>query len=212
MHHESVDLPFGRCPLGWHHNRGSIPCGAGDLCTEFRLPLDPTPPHIQWVPREVSLRVKQSECDPNHPHLFSTDIKNTWSYVCSPPYAFVAWRLINHWQLFRYVCLLNRSSGFVIKLVTRFLQYETLLVAMCQQWQQYKCVYSSSWKMWKGILVTGELLWSWWWTSSFRWSSQYSDSEHFSPVPERFCHMQSEHSSEWRTTHAMNAAIILLSA
>jgi len=47
---------------------------------------------IQWVP-EFSLRsVKLTEREADEPSLFSSQIKNEWSYNLLPTYAFKNWR------------------------------------------------------------------------------------------------------------------------
>jgi hypothetical protein len=50
-----------------------------------RLPLGPTQPPIQWVPRALSLGVKLT----THLHLLLS--KNAWSYTSSPKYTFMVW-------------------------------------------------------------------------------------------------------------------------
>jgi hypothetical protein len=42
----------------------------------------------------LSPRIKRPEREANHPPPFNTEIKNTWSYISTPLYVFMAWYLV----------------------------------------------------------------------------------------------------------------------
>jgi hypothetical protein len=67
--------------------------GAGNfsLHHHVRLPLGPTYPPIQWVPRALSLRVKWPGHEADHLPPYSTEVKNAWSYTSVPQYTFMVW-------------------------------------------------------------------------------------------------------------------------
>jgi hypothetical protein len=52
--------------------------------------LVPTQPPIQWVPGAISPRVKRSGREADHSPPTSAEVKNTWIYKSTPPYAFMA--------------------------------------------------------------------------------------------------------------------------
>jgi len=40
---------------------------------------------IQWMPEAVSLRVKQTGREADHPHPSNAGVKNVWSRTSAPP-------------------------------------------------------------------------------------------------------------------------------
>jgi hypothetical protein len=58
--------------------------------------LEPTQSPIQLVPGALSLRVKRPELKADHLPPPSAEVKNAWSYISTPQYAFMAWCLIKH--------------------------------------------------------------------------------------------------------------------
>jgi hypothetical protein len=53
---------------------------------------------LQWAPRALSLEVKWLRCEVDHSTPTSANVKNTWSYISTPPYIFIA-----PLQLLKYV-------------------------------------------------------------------------------------------------------------
>jgi hypothetical protein len=70
-----------------------VPVGA-ELFSFLRCPnpiLGSSQPPIQWVPESVSPGVKR----PGHEADHSPEVKKTWIYTSTSPYAFMAWCLIS---------------------------------------------------------------------------------------------------------------------
>jgi hypothetical protein len=65
------------------------------FATASRPTLRPTQPPIQWVVEVLSPRVKRPEREPDYSSTSSADVKNGWSYISTPQYAFIAWYLVN---------------------------------------------------------------------------------------------------------------------
>jgi hypothetical protein len=59
-----------------------------------RLALGPTQPPFQWVPEALSPGVKHLGLETDYSPPSSTEDENTWSYICTLPYIYVAWFLI----------------------------------------------------------------------------------------------------------------------
>jgi hypothetical protein len=78
-------------------DRGSI--RARGKCS-FSPPLRPdrfwTQPPIKWVPGALLPRVKWAGREADHSSPSSTEVKNAWSYISTPPHAFMAWCLVKH--------------------------------------------------------------------------------------------------------------------
>jgi hypothetical protein len=55
--------------------------------------LRPTQTPIQWVPGAPSPGVKRPRCEADHSPATSAEVKNTWVYTSTLPYAFLAF----HW-------------------------------------------------------------------------------------------------------------------
>jgi hypothetical protein len=69
---------------------------------------------IQWVPGALSLRVKRPEREADHSPQSSAEVKNTWSYISTPPYVFMAWCLVKHRDNFTFAFLtlqIKANSG-----------------------------------------------------------------------------------------------------
>jgi hypothetical protein len=64
-----------------------IPAGAGNFLftTMSTSALGPSQPPIQWVPRVISLEVKRLGCEADQSPPSSAEVKNPWSYTCTPP-------------------------------------------------------------------------------------------------------------------------------
>jgi hypothetical protein len=79
--------------LGFDFRRG---LGIFLFTTVSRTVLGPTQPPIQQVPGALSLGVKRPgrEADLSPPS--SAEVKNAWSYTCTPEYVFMAWCLVKH--------------------------------------------------------------------------------------------------------------------
>jgi hypothetical protein len=55
----------------------------------FGPPIGPTQPPIKWVLRAFSPGVRQAAREANQSHS-SSAVVNTWSYISTPPYVFMA--------------------------------------------------------------------------------------------------------------------------
>jgi hypothetical protein len=59
----------------------------------FLFPMSPIPvlgftqPPIQWVPEALSSGLKWSGREADHSPLTSAEVKKTWTYTSTPPYA-----------------------------------------------------------------------------------------------------------------------------
>jgi hypothetical protein len=58
--------------------------------TSSRPVLGPTQPPIQWVPWAISPGVKRPGREADHSPPTGAEVKNTWIYTSTPPYAFMA--------------------------------------------------------------------------------------------------------------------------
>jgi hypothetical protein len=58
--------------------------------TSSRPVLGPTQPPVQWETRALSLGVKRPRREADHLPPSSTEVKNTWIYISTSPYVFVA--------------------------------------------------------------------------------------------------------------------------
>jgi hypothetical protein len=65
------------------------------LSTPSRLVLGPTQPPIQCVQGALSPGIKRPGREADHSPPSNAEVKNTWIYTCTPPYAFMAWCLIS---------------------------------------------------------------------------------------------------------------------
>jgi hypothetical protein len=57
--------------------------------TSSRPALGPTQPPIQWVPGALSQGVKPPGREADHSLSASAEVKKTWIYTSTPPYAFM---------------------------------------------------------------------------------------------------------------------------
>jgi hypothetical protein len=75
--------------------------------TAPRLAEGPTQPSIQWVPKPVSLGVKQPGREAHHSPTASAEVEKTWVYTETPPKVFMVWCLISYakGQLYPYFSL-----------------------------------------------------------------------------------------------------------
>jgi hypothetical protein len=62
--------------------------------TSFRSALGPTQRPIQWVPQTLLPGIKRSGREADHSPPTSAEVKKMWLYTTTPPYAFMAQRLI----------------------------------------------------------------------------------------------------------------------
>jgi hypothetical protein len=51
-------------------------------------------PPIQWVPGTLSPRIKRPGREADHSPTSRAEVKNAWSYSCTPLYVFMAWCLV----------------------------------------------------------------------------------------------------------------------
>jgi hypothetical protein len=72
-----------------------VPVGARIFSTSSRPVLGPIQPPILWVPRALSLEVKRPGRETDHSPSTSAEVKKTWIYTSTPPYAFMAWCLVS---------------------------------------------------------------------------------------------------------------------
>jgi hypothetical protein len=66
------------------------------LASASRPALGPMRSAIQWVPVPLSPVVKRSCRETDRSFPSSAEVKHAWSYTSTPPYVFVACRLIKH--------------------------------------------------------------------------------------------------------------------
>jgi hypothetical protein len=59
--------------------------------------------------------------------LSSVEVKNVWSYICTPPtYIFIAWCLIKHRDNFTFLQMLNvRLFNYILSYTTNILNFYT---------------------------------------------------------------------------------------
>jgi hypothetical protein len=55
-----------------------------------RSSLGPTQPHIQWAPGTLFQGMKRTGREADHSSVSSFEVKNEWSYISTPPHAFMA--------------------------------------------------------------------------------------------------------------------------
>jgi hypothetical protein len=70
--------------------------------------LGPTQPPIQWVTVAPSPELKRPGREADHSPPTTGEVKKTWLYTSTPPYAFMAWCLISQVEEQLYLLL---SSG-----------------------------------------------------------------------------------------------------
>jgi hypothetical protein len=58
--------------------------------TSSRPALGSTQPPTQWVPGAICSGVKRPWREADYSPTTSAEVKNTWLYICTPPYAFMA--------------------------------------------------------------------------------------------------------------------------
>jgi hypothetical protein len=75
------------------------------LATASRPALGPTQSRNQWVTGALSQGVKRLGRVSDHSSPSSVEVKNAWSYISTPPYAFMAWCLVStgHFLMTRYL-------------------------------------------------------------------------------------------------------------
>jgi hypothetical protein len=64
--------------------------GIFPFITASRSALGTSQPPIQWVPRDLSLGVKRQGREADHSPPSRAEVKNAWSYISTPQYAFIA--------------------------------------------------------------------------------------------------------------------------
>jgi hypothetical protein len=67
-----------------------------------RPALRPTKTSVQWVPGALTPGLKRPGHEDDHSPPSSAEVKNAWSYTSSPPYVFMAWRLVKHRDNFTF--------------------------------------------------------------------------------------------------------------
>jgi len=48
-------------------------------------------PLIEWIPRALAPGENRPAHEDDHSPPSSAEVKNTWSYISTPPYVFTAW-------------------------------------------------------------------------------------------------------------------------
>jgi hypothetical protein len=72
-----------------------------------RTALGPTQPPIQCVRGVLSLGVRRPGREADHSPPSSDEVKNAWSYISTPQYAFVGWCLVKHRYIFIFYMIYN---------------------------------------------------------------------------------------------------------
>jgi hypothetical protein len=67
-----------------------VPVGSRIFSKSSRLALRSTQPPVQWVPGALSPGVKRPGREADHSPPTSAEVKKTWIYTSTPPYAFTA--------------------------------------------------------------------------------------------------------------------------
>jgi hypothetical protein len=83
----TLQLPY---EMSYRHNRISL------------VTLGRTQPPIQSVPEALSLGVKRPGREADHSPSSSAEVKNAWSYTCTPQYVSMAWCLVRHRDNFTF--------------------------------------------------------------------------------------------------------------
>jgi hypothetical protein len=65
-----------------------------NFSTSSRSALRSIQPPIQWVPAVLYTGIKRQRREADHSPPISAEVKKTWIYTSTPPYAFMAQRLI----------------------------------------------------------------------------------------------------------------------
>jgi hypothetical protein len=97
IHGNCPDIDFGGLPsilnntatrygAGRQRDRSSSPGGL----KIFSSPRRPTQPPLQWVPEALSPGIKRQRREADHSPQSRAEIKKTWIYTSTPPYAFMA--------------------------------------------------------------------------------------------------------------------------
>jgi hypothetical protein len=69
--------------------RVRVPVESTIFTVSSRLALGPTQPLIQWVPNALSPGVKPQGREAEHSPPTSAEVKKSWIYTSTPPYAFM---------------------------------------------------------------------------------------------------------------------------
>jgi hypothetical protein len=72
-----------------------VPIWSRIFSTSSRLALGPTQPPIQWVPAAFPPGVKRQGREADNSPPTSAEVKKTWIYTSTLPYAFMAYCLIS---------------------------------------------------------------------------------------------------------------------
>jgi hypothetical protein len=83
--------------LNDQRGRSSSPGGGKNFYSSIssRPALRLTGPPIQWEPEALSPRVMRPGREADHSPPTSAEVKKTWVYICTPPYAFMVLCLIS---------------------------------------------------------------------------------------------------------------------
>jgi hypothetical protein len=76
-----------------------------------RPALRPTQPPNQWILEVLSLGVKWPKREADHSTPSRVEVKNTWSYTSTLPYAFTVWSLVKHRDNFTFTCTFKHCTG-----------------------------------------------------------------------------------------------------
>jgi hypothetical protein len=82
--------------------------------TVSRLTLGLTQPHIQWIPRALSLGVKWLGHEADHSPISSAEVKNAQSYTFTHLYVVMVWQLVKIRYNFIFKYFIEHSVSIVV--------------------------------------------------------------------------------------------------
>jgi hypothetical protein len=95
---------------------GLVPGGGWEFflfTTTSGAALGPAQPPVRWVPGALSLGMRRPVREADHPTPSSAEVKNAWSYNSTPQYAFMAWCLVKHRDIFTFTYNKHNDRGFL---------------------------------------------------------------------------------------------------
>lgn len=146
-----IYVPFKFC-VGYGLNNQGIDCDSIPgrdksffffISTVSKLALGPTQLAVHWVPRPLSLQVKQQGHDTNYSPPSSAEFNNAWSYTSTPSYAVMActgttlsFTLLNLcnmriWLILQYNYIVVISGERLGRVVCRCIAHNMLLLFYC---------------------------------------------------------------------------------